>query len=261
MADIYNTSSVSIYDYGFDKNLTSNIRGLIILPKNPLVYNSITDVTQGQSIEFGAIVAGANNSVFIVDPRQGIWLGNTSFSSAPFRVNMNGDLTATSISLSGDLMEKVATFTTDVSITGTTETDIMNFSLPANNLGTTNALFGKIFIKDLDTAGNTLTIRLYYAATSISIAPAAVSNLANMSGYIEFFIMAAGATNSQELALSIYASEPIFDVASGMDVCSAGNTGTAAIDSTVAQTVKVTGQWSAGTHTFNSTMGIAYIVR
>ena len=49
------------------------------------------------------LTLGSGNSVFIADSGDGIQLGNATFGSAPFRVNMDGDLTATSVTISGNI--------------------------------------------------------------------------------------------------------------------------------------------------------------
>ena len=60
------------------------------------------------TITGGTIAIGSGNSIFKADSN-GIYLGNATFASAPFRVNMLGEVTATKITIS----------TTDSSYTGT----------------------------------------------------------------------------------------------------------------------------------------------
>jgi beta-lactam-binding protein with PASTA domain len=44
----------------------------------------------------GELTAGSNDDIFRVTPSQGIWLGNRDYTTAPFRVSVNGALKATS---------------------------------------------------------------------------------------------------------------------------------------------------------------------
>lgn len=120
----------TIYDFGFGKSLNKDLAKI----DSPLVYDSINGSTQAQSVQFGAIVAGAQNSIFIADPSKGIWLGDADFADAPFAVNMNGDLRATSATLSGVPVITQGSFGGDgsdgaLSITsGTTTIDLSNAS-------------------------------------------------------------------------------------------------------------------------------------
>ena len=49
------------------------------------------------------LTLGSGNSVFIADSGDGIQLGHATFGSAPFRVNMDGELTATSVTITGNI--------------------------------------------------------------------------------------------------------------------------------------------------------------
>lgn len=55
------------------------------------------------------IVIGSGNSIFKADSN-GIYLGNSSYGSAPFRVNPNGDVVATSITLRNALVSTNSTW-------------------------------------------------------------------------------------------------------------------------------------------------------
>lgn len=107
-------NNVDIYSFGFDRNLNKEAR----LDRNPLVYDSVRDLLQAQSVQFGNLSVGSRNSVFQVDPTKGIWLGNEKFESAPFNVDMAGRmkyLGASSITMkSYTIMETAARFVTSV---------------------------------------------------------------------------------------------------------------------------------------------------
>src|SRR5690606_28045179 len=54
------------------------------------------------SLQGGSISIGSGNNVFKADT-QGIWAGNSSFGSAPFYVNMQGQLYATDVNITGTI--------------------------------------------------------------------------------------------------------------------------------------------------------------
>ena len=136
----------------------------------------------------------------------------------------------------------------------TTETNLMSFTLNGGSLGTTGILWGRIFIGKLDAqnggGGQTLTISVYYGATSVSDTVQIDATTTNRRGFLEFWILGTGATGTQDLdfRLHTFPSEKIDNMAA-LDAAFvygfAGGGGTAAIDSTVNQTVKITAQWGA----------------
>lgn len=62
------------------------------------------------SIFGGTIQIGSSNNVFKADS-SGIWAGHSNFASAPFRVNMQGELTAMTGTFGGSLSSASGTFT------------------------------------------------------------------------------------------------------------------------------------------------------
>ena len=102
-----------IFDFGFDKSLNRDLSQEI----SPLVYDSIEGATQSQSLQFGAIGVGVNNSIFILDPKRGMSLGHTVFDSAPFRVNMQGDLNANTTTLTSVTISGSSTITGTLTVT------------------------------------------------------------------------------------------------------------------------------------------------
>lgn len=75
------------------------------IPIQP-AYITATKITQttieSPSIFGGTIAIGSGNNIFKADGN-GIYLGNASYSSAPFKVGMNGALSATSATISGTI--------------------------------------------------------------------------------------------------------------------------------------------------------------
>ena len=66
--------------------------------------NVITNSTMvGGSFNGGKITIGSGNNIFTAN-KDGIFLGSSSFSTAPFRVDMAGNMTASSATISGDLI-------------------------------------------------------------------------------------------------------------------------------------------------------------
>ncbi len=62
------------------------------------------------TITGGTIAIGTGNSIFKADSN-GIYLGNATFASAPFRVNMSGNVTANSLTLTNALIGSGSTYT------------------------------------------------------------------------------------------------------------------------------------------------------
>jgi len=69
----------------------------------------------------GTISIGSGNSIFKADSN-GIYLGNSTFGSAPFRVNPDGALTATNATITGDITANTGELG-DLDVTGTLNVD------------------------------------------------------------------------------------------------------------------------------------------
>jgi hypothetical protein len=142
---------------------------------------------------------------------------------------------------------QVANVTSPVNLTtGTTETTMFSYTLPANTLGANGVIkhtvgFGEIWIYPAGTT--TITIRVYLGSTvmasfTLNIATGSV----NPSALMEFAIQGNGATNAQLLlGKMIIGSSGLFNT---MQDFWQLLTGSAAIDTTISQTVKVTAQYS-----------------
>ena len=74
----------------------AKITNIAIVNAN-IVSLSASKITTG-TLDGISIKIGSNNDVFKADSN-GIYLGNSSFSSSPFRVNMDGDVVASSLTL------------------------------------------------------------------------------------------------------------------------------------------------------------------
>lgn len=102
-------------------------------------YNNIPDIsidsgtTQGKdTLNVAAMNVGFGDTCFKTDD-QGIWLGSDKFTTAPFRVNMDGDLVASSATITG--------YASDSDLT-----DLENAALV--KASTTQILSGKIIVGD-----------------------------------------------------------------------------------------------------------------
>jgi len=73
------------------------------------------------------ITLGTGNNVFIADADDGIQLGHATFASAPFRVTKGGALTATSVTVTGEINAN----------TGTTATSLTAIGVATGSLNTT----------------------------------------------------------------------------------------------------------------------------
>jgi hypothetical protein len=80
---------------------------------------SFTGAITGSAISGGTISIGSGNSIFKADT-DGIYLGNATFGSAPFRVTAAGALTATGATISGAITATSGTFTGTVNASGGT---------------------------------------------------------------------------------------------------------------------------------------------
>lgn len=85
-----------IYSFGFNDSLN------LSTPQSsntgtPTVYDIMEGGVPAQLVNFGGMVAGSQNTIFIADPSKGIWLGNALYASAPFRVNMQGQVFASDL--------------------------------------------------------------------------------------------------------------------------------------------------------------------
>lgn len=86
-------SDIKDLDFLEDQPLPS-----LIEPQEMLV-TKVSEITNN----LGAVQNGSGDSVFKANPSYGIWLGNSDFASAPFKVSMAGVLTATGATITGTI--------------------------------------------------------------------------------------------------------------------------------------------------------------
>lgn len=152
---------------------------------------------------------------------------------------------------------KLAISLTPVTVTTTlTETTIATIAVPANTLGTANAIKGRLIVStmQLDASSSTaLIIRMKYGSTTVctyNIADAASSTGAK-SGFIDFNLMANASTSAQTGNIGVTfgdSSDDTFHTIAGL------TTGTATEDSTGALNLVITVQFANNTSGNNITM-------
>ena len=145
-----------------------------------------TTLTGGAAIldSAGAISIGSGNSIFKADGN-GIYLGNATFGSAPFRVTQGGVLTASGVNISGAITATSGTFTGTVFASAGTFTGTVTATDGTFN-GTVNAALGNIGgwsigattltstndAVTLDSAGKKITIKNTAGAPSVIMSQA-----------------------------------------------------------------------------------------
>ena len=152
----------------------------------------------------------------------------------------------------GGALDKVTANTTVANTAA--ETTLYSFSVAGGTFGTNNVLRLTIQFTDLDIRdADTLVLRFKYGATTI--ASVTLSNNGadlqlNFKSLITFTLAGDGATNSQVGSVLHHVSSyyPITYLQ-----------GTAAIDSTVAQTLTVTADWSLASTLNSITLGQAFL--
>lgn len=134
---------------------------------------------------------------------------------------------------------------TQVSFSNTAaEQTLATFTLAANTLGTAGAVRVFVPVGDYRAVDN-LTFKIYIGATSVSAVMSGSSNNNIWSGFIEGWIMGAGATNSQRLTIHSQLEKTETIKVGSPEIGHTYGTGTAAEDTTAALTVKITATFGA----------------
>lgn len=175
MADLQLPKSESddVYEFGFDKSL--NRGELADSTDGPVSNYDAVIGTPAQQLSLGSIVAGSNNTIIVVDPTKGLWLGHKNFEDAPFRVSMEGELVAESIVLDGVVLTSQGTFGGDGSdgaltiTTGTTTIDLANAKITVKNYSTVSITGdGKLAFSNPHPTGSFVFIKCQANATLTS---------------------------------------------------------------------------------------------
>jgi len=144
------------------------------------------------------------------------------------------------------------TYTDAQVINTTTETNLVSYSVAGGTLSTNNVIrvtgvFNYSFTGS--GAGNNLTIRLKYGATTVAsatITPTAAAGSSSENGAFTFYLMATGATGTQEGSFVMFNIQALLAGAiSTNNVFYAHANGTSAEDSTASKTLAITGQFAS----------------
>jgi hypothetical protein len=104
---IFNSDELTFYK-GSEKALWFDV---------PNEIYKFTGVIEASSFVGGNIAIGNGDNIFKADVT-GIWLGNESYGSAPFRVNMAGQATLTDATVTGTINATSGVFSGDIVVTG-----------------------------------------------------------------------------------------------------------------------------------------------
>lgn len=165
--------------------------------------------------------------------------------------------------------QNISTVTADVSVNNTTtETTLFTVSIPANYLGTTNSIDLKIWFTNLGfrAANDGLTIRLKYGgstALATGFANVNATAVSALGGLMQMNLAAQGSTASQVAAGVCFGAVSTGEN-NGAGVTMNKSYGSAigspiGVDSTSAQDLVVTAQWSAANASNTFTMSMANI--
>jgi len=167
-------------------------------------------------------------------------------SSTVFANNGSGTLTST------QLPRLILSTATDVTSAATSDTVVATTTLSGNVLGTNGIIHGVVHFTNIDFNGaaSSVQVKVRYGSTVVASSTFQSDSSAEHAGIFEFSIVGAGATNSQNgFAEARHNSDPGTMLGSFA-------TGTAAVDSTVPQSVNVIINWDAASRSI--TMDSAY---
>lgn len=214
---------------------------------NAVTLAKVAHGTQGGIIYFGAsgapteLAAGTAGQLL----RTGGAGANPSWSSA---AKTSGGSSCTNVTV----------------LNTTTETDLMNVTIPGGTLGTTGALKAKLYISILNESNPaaTLTVKVYYGTTVIATDDLAIGDTGAGAvgnyGYIDAIVVANGATNAQDGSFTLQTERRSIGSGAGLRIWGTQN-GTAAEDSTADKAFKVSVTWS-GAATNRSVIMYHYFV-
>jgi hypothetical protein len=139
-------------------------------------------------------------------------------------------------------VQKLTIITTDNTVGDASgnEEAFFSYTVPGGTLGTSNAIHVRMAISASNTSSTNFVIRAKYGGSTLETVTLPNSSISGGEGFIDFYLIATGATNSQESLLFVDYREK-----NGLsnDDHLRGKTASAghAIDSTTDQTLEITG--------------------
>lgn len=154
------------------------------------------------------------------------------------------------------------TVTTDVTYSSSTaENTLLSYSVAGGTLSTSNVVRVTMHVTALAiTNTNTWTLRLKYGATTIAtkVYTASGGAISGAQGKMEFLLVGAGTTSSQNGSYALNLGQTGYSTANGLvgQIFAESGQGTASEDSTAAKTLAITSQHNASSASDNITVSI-----
>lgn len=210
----------------------------------------------------GNVNASTTNRGIVEEATQAEADAGTATGGTGARLFINPSVAASANTKGLVYKKKLEVDTTEITVSSnSSEATLFDYTVPANTLGTNNAIRFKMYLSalDLDTAGE-VVFRFKYGGTTIGSIDINFSTSplpANVRGVVEGIIVADGATDAQKGFLSFHASAPGGEIGSQANVgytngAGYGN-GTATVDSTSSQTMLVSVDFSTAVASNNVT--------
>lgn len=230
---------------------TSTFANGISITGGCLFFNSVcltaTAVTS-VSNQDGAITVTPNTGAVIVKlatTSPVLWTASSTWSGGPISFTGTATTSILTLGVPVNALQKLAANPTNVSVSASTaSTTLASFNVPAGILGLNNGIHGRIRIGSFGmNSADAFTVEVLYGGTNIldfSTTTGGVAWNQGVNGTIDFNIYSLNSTNSQEGDMDFFAISPTKTslVAYGT------KTGTAAIDSTVPQTLSVVARFN-----------------